>query len=274
MNQLKTLYREQTTVFNLPETIDEMDERSFRLLVKLSRANVLGQKFRSEIFMEMLKMANFQHISLLKKEYNFDEISKKFTDFLLQNNDSPLLNCLIPTLFKNWKKLHGFGLLFSNLNFRQFRKAQCHAYEYAQTEDESELNLMIAWLYIPKKSLLFTDKRFTEASAIKRAKRISKLDIDTRFAIYTNFNQVRDSLKFKYPLTLLKSDEKQKFFGNNQEEIDLEENFEDMIFTRSGGDITKDELVDLSPCLDIFAHFESEARDYKRQKEALDNAPK
>ena len=223
------------------------------------------------MFTAFLNQANFNLMKRILKEYNYEHLATQYTHFLFEEKTKPVFNCLIPSIF-SWRKLEGFGLLMSNLSFRQFRKAQCFARDFAESDNIEDLSMMIAWLYLPK-YCFGKEAEQNDKAANKRGFRIiQNLKYSTMFAIYTNFNQVRDTLKYKFPLTLGKAEEKAKFFGTNGKELNLEDSFEDMLYTRSGGDILKDTLVDLSPALDIFAHFESEARDYIRQKEALNNA--
>jgi hypothetical protein len=270
MNQLETTYQGKVSTFHLPSNLDEMSPECFQLFIDQLLTQKDPRAFKSMMFTAMLKQAGFNQIKPLLKEYNYEHLATQYTHFLFEEKIEPVFNCLIPSLFR-WRKLIGFGLLMSNLTFRQFRKAQCFAHDFSESDNIEDLSMMIAWLYLPKFSLSKENDQ-TDSSANKRGFRIiQKLPYSTMYAIYTNFNQVRDTLKFKFPLTLGKADQKAKFFGTKKD-INLEESFEDMLFNRSGGDILKDNLVDLSPALDIFAHFESEARDYNRQKEALKNA--
>lgn len=273
MNELEITYEGKTKTYFIPSKIDEMDSKSFQLYIFQLRFQTEEKAFRGVMFTTFLRQAKCQRLALLYNQSNYEALAEKFTDFLFTEEKPILLNCLIDTLFSGPNKLVGFGTLCSKLTFRQFRKVQSLWLDYQETESETILNEAIAWLYTPKlfRSIPFITNRYlTEKSAKKRAKKIAKLDFNTRFAIMSNFNSVKDSIKYKYPLTLLKSSEKQKFFDESQE-IDIDTIYEDMIYTRSGGDITKDNLVDLSPLLDIFSHFESEHRDFKRQQEALKN---
>ena len=276
MNQLETIYHGKVNTFNLPSSLDEMSPDCFLIFID----QLLNQKdhrtFKSIMFTAFLKQAGFNQLKPLLKEYNYEHLATQYTHFLFEEKTKPVFNCLIPNILHGWYKLKGFGLLMSNLSFRQFRKAQCFARDFAESDNIKDLAMIIAWLYIPVNSLKlqWVDEnaqidKYVEERCIRILK---QLPYSTMFAIYTNFNQVRDTLKYKFPLTLGKAEEKAKFFGTNGKEINLEDSFEDMLYTRSGGDILKDNLVDLSPALDVFAHFESEARDYNRQKQALDNA--
>jgi hypothetical protein len=271
MNQLETIYNGKVNTFNLPSSLEEMSPDCFLTFIDQLLTQKDDRTFKSIMFTAFLKQAKFNLMKRVLKEYNYEHLATQYTHFLFQEKTEAVFNCLIPNLF-GWRKLEGFGLLMSNLSFRQFRKAQCFARDFAESDNIEDLAMMIAWLYLPKYCFSKQAEQ-TDKTANKRGFRIVKnLKYSTMYAIYTNFNQVRDTLKYKFPLTLGKADEKAKFFGTNGKEINLEDSFEDMLFNRSGGDILKDNLVDLSPALDVFAHFESEARDYKRQKEAIDNA--
>lgn len=271
MNQLETIYQGKVNTFNLPSSLDEMSPDCYLTFIDQLLHQKDHRTFKSIMFTAFLKQAGFNQVKPLWKEYNYEALATQCSHFLFEEKTEAVFNCLIPSIF-GWRKLEGFGLLMSNLSFRQFRKAQCFARDFAESDNIEDLSMMVAWLYLPKYCYSKATEQ-TERAANKRGFRIvQNLKYSVMYAIYTNFNQVRDSLKHKFPLTLGKADEKAKFFGTNGKEINLEDSFEDMLFNRSGGDILKDNLVDLSPALDVFAHFESEARDYKRQKEAMQNA--
>jgi len=275
MNYLEAIHNGKIEVFNLPESLDEMSPECYQTFIDQLLTQKDNRAFKAIMFTAFLKQAKFTLMERILEEHNYESLATQFTHFLFEEKTKPVFNCLIPTILSGWNKCKGFGLLMSNLSFRQFRKAQCFAHDFAESDDENDLNMMIGWLYLPVISDFskhYNDKSQTDDRVSYMATKIAKLKYSKRFAIYTNFNQVRDTLKFKFPLTLGKAEEKAKFFGIKGKEINLEDSFEDMLFNRSGGDILKDNLVDLSFALDVFAHFESEARDYNRQKEAMSNA--
>lgn len=190
------------------------------------------------------------------------ELSESHTEFLFDDK-SVISEQKFKKLWFWHTDLFGPSNSLSNTCFRQFRMAEEFSFLYAASKNEIHLNTMLAWLYLPAGAyqLESTDKQYrkylTPSEVKKRAKKIAKIDIETRYYLYLWYCHAKYSLQKKFD-ELWETPSGSSKVKLNQNQLDkLRQNFSSMLVLRAEH-VTRLEDTDFSMLFDVLQFFQSE----------------
>ncbi len=190
------------------------------------------------------------------------ELSDSHTDFLF--DEKGVISEQKFKRFLFWKGYYnGPSNSLSNLCFRQFRMAEEFSLLYAASKNETHLNTMLAWLYLPGNAyeLEATNKEYrkylTPTEVKKRAKNIAKIDIETRYYLYLWYCNAKSALQKKF-YEIWEAPSGTSKTKINQNLLDkLRQNFSSMLVLRAEH-VTRLEDTDFSMLFDVLQFFQSE----------------
>lgn len=197
----------------IPEDISEMSNEEFVFF-----AGMLKKVFDGELDVYDLKTAmalKFLNVKYSKKDYakmpedvkeqvgaNMHGLTELLDFFFVPEGDKMKFNTgftrnFVPQLTVQFvRKLYGPAEALTDINFLEYKDANTYYRAYLKTKDEEDLNMLIAILYRPHiiPGIWKRKRKYTLKGAYKRARRIAKLPIKQRFAIYLYYMACEDFL--------------------------------------------------------------------------------
>ncbi len=242
----------------------ELTQVQFNLLMLLNllkwhKSILLKSIIWKEYFFKVLDKITFGVFTYTIQTFDMEELTTvaELSELFSTNIQIPLDNYL-PSFRIGLKSYIGPEKHFTNITFRQFRKAEEYFALYQKTKKEEYLNMLISWLYTP--SLLhntpFFKKSLTFSNTSKRSKTINKLAEAKKISILYFYAANRSELTKIYKELYDRSaddSEKEKFSVAR-----MRAGFEKSLRLMSGN-VNNDEQTDFQAALDVLAHMNDKA---------------
>lgn len=270
-------------IIHIPSSFDELEnEQYFRWCelmhagLKQSNFNVLMLinllKWNSHIFLKaviwreklykFLDKITFGVFVFTIQDFDIEEVAE-LSEIFSEKIELPIKNYL-PKILLNGISYIGPETYFANITFRQFRKAEENFAIYQRTKNIENLNLLIAWLYVPNvfyKEYLFQKKYLAFGSTQARAKALSKIKESHKIAILYFYAANRSKLCTIYKDLYDTEDDD----TTQQKKVTVKSirmGFEKSLRALSGN-VNNDEKTDFQPALDVLAHLNDKAEQAK-----------
>jgi hypothetical protein len=213
----------ETIIHQVPSCLEELNEAQFicfvDLLIKYQAGEITMEEFKTAFVVKLADihytLAYFLLTKRLKEIVNSEIyrlsilVDSFFTDEIRDQKPVSVLNLnfikqFIPIILK---KYYGPQSGLQNCTFCEYRMAYSYFKSYINTEQEDDLNHLIAVLYRPQRKLFWLRKRlpgfdgqqrtlFTAKSNPRflevRAKQIGRLPMSVRYGIFLFFSGCND----------------------------------------------------------------------------------
>lgn len=183
--------------------------------------------------------------------------------------ESKLTKQVMPTFKLYFKKYYGPGDRLFNIIFDEFLEADNHFLKFLQTQDDKELDKLVATLYrkrdrkTKKTNQEFSgDVRqpFNDNLITRNSKKLHKLPREKKLLIFFFYQGCRNFLTINFPAVFSQNGEKST--GRNYGPLSL-------IDALSGDDVTKNKLIKQTPLYDVLVRLQKAAETAELTKQNL-----
>jgi hypothetical protein len=250
----------------LPAAWNELASKQLLFIASLLHTEITVAEFRVKVLHRIMKVK-----TRLFKRLNPEDVYFLTETLEFLTKDVRLTKQLLPKI----GRYYGPDDSMMSCTFGEFTKAHHRFESWQKTKDEKYLNELAAILYRPKKFGWFIRKHFTESTDCrvqyldrtldKRSNILSCRAKETKYAVYLYFSGCLGALPDQFPHVFKKKSDE----GNDSGWIGV-------ILSLADGK-TDNESIDKvmnSNLYNVFFGMEEKAKQYEKDKEALDNIKK